>query len=62
VENPSPQFSQIANQAQEEVSLQEEEEEDIRRLKIMIQGIHTSTVDIMEGVTVPKLAQKPKRT
>jgi hypothetical protein len=48
-------------QAQEGVSLQEEEEEDPRKLKIMIQEIHTSTADIMEGVVVLKLAQKVRR-
>jgi hypothetical protein len=54
--------AKTANQAPEEVSLQEEEEEeeDLRRFKIMIQEIHTSIVDTMEWVTIPKLAQKPK--
>jgi predicted Mrr-cat superfamily restriction endonuclease len=58
--------AKIANQAPEEVSLEEEEEEeeqeDLRRFKIMIQEIHTSIADTMEWVTIPKLAQKPKRT
>jgi hypothetical protein len=50
------------DQAQEEVSHQEEE--DLRRSKIMTQEIHTSNADIMGApkVTSPKLAQKLERT
>jgi hypothetical protein len=36
-------------QTQEGVSLQEEEEEDPRKFKIMIQEIRTYTADIMGG-------------
>jgi hypothetical protein len=52
--------TKITDQVQEGVSLKEEE--DLRKFKIMIQEIHISIVDIMEGVIAPKIAQKPRRT
>jgi hypothetical protein len=56
--------TRTTDQAQEEASHQEEgeEEEDLRRSKIMTQEIHTSTADIMAEVTAPKLAHKLEKT
>jgi hypothetical protein len=54
----------IIDQAQEEVFHQEEgeEEEDLRRSKIMTQETYTFTADFMGEVTTPKLAQKLEKT
>jgi hypothetical protein len=56
VENP--QFNQDNRPSTKEASHQEEgeDEEDLRRSRIMMQEIHTFNADIMGEVTAPKLA------
>jgi hypothetical protein len=63
VENPSSQFNQDNKPSTRGgfPSRGRGRGRGLRKFKIMIQEIHTFTIDIMGGIIVPKLAQKLKR-
>jgi hypothetical protein len=61
VENPSSQFNQDNRPSTRGGFPSRGRGRGLRKFKIMIQEIHTFTIDIMGGIIVPKLAQKLKR-